>query len=709
MKKSVLSLMAALAFSSSSYAESEFDTFAVPTPSAQERANTNWLRQVNAEKTHLRNITGKGVRVGVLDTGLDMSNVTVNRELFGRIITPYDATTKKAGVTDTWITKHGTMVSNIIGAKADGIGMYGIAPEVNITPIRVFDNAGRGAESYFNNGITYATKNKIKILNASLGSTGQFGASGLAQAVKSGALVVVAAGNSAGANPLWPARYAKETWANGQVIAVGAVDSNNVIASFSNRAGDTAKYFLVAPGVNIVSSCGSASSSGYCIGSGTSYAAPIVTGAAALLQQNWPKLSAGQTADILLRTAKDLGAPGTDSIYGRGLLDIEKAYLPIGTVNTVSRAGTAVAVKTVSGTAAKPMGDAFKSVKMNMEGYDEYNRNYSYKLSAMLQSAPVTSLAELTTESSALQVAEKRLGKNTYKEASLVSNGQFSANFNAGSYSYNVGSGNMARYAFGLGASDNQVFALASDFTKNPYLGLLPNHNHAFIGQNLDNGVGLKAGLISNYDLTALTLNPVSATNMSMIEVSKKGEGYLLSASVGTLDEQTGVLGSAFSSGFNNSGSSTMNYNFSAAYSFSDRLSMAANFSQGITKAGSSSGLMALSDSVSQSWSLGLVGSEIFQKSDKFAVSLSSPLSIVKGSATLNAATGTNEAGDAIFSSESVSLAPSERELRSEVRYSHALSEDSRISYGLISRLNPNNDGSKPREDSLVLNFVKKF
>jgi subtilisin family serine protease len=86
-------------------------------------------------------------------------------------------------------------------------------------------------------------------------------------------------------------------------------------------------YYLVAPGTSIKSTY---NNGGYATMSGTSMAAPVVTGAAALLKSYWPKLTARQIGEIFLTTATDLGAKGVDVIYGRGLLNLEAALKPAG-------------------------------------------------------------------------------------------------------------------------------------------------------------------------------------------------------------------------------------------------------------------------------------------------------------------------------------------------------------------------------------------
>ena len=107
------------------------------------------------------------------------------------------------------------------------------------------------------------------------------------------------------------------------MIAVGSVDQNNNFSTFSNPAGDTDTAYLVAPGTNIVTT---ALGGGTTTVSGTSFSAPHVSGAIALILQRFPTLSSQQAVDLLLTTATDLGAAGTDTTFGRGLLNLAAAF-----------------------------------------------------------------------------------------------------------------------------------------------------------------------------------------------------------------------------------------------------------------------------------------------------------------------------------------------------------------------------------------------
>ncbi len=301
---------------------------------AEAAASSTALR-VGAPAAWARGGLGGGVVVGLLDSGVLASHA----ELAGRLLRGYDAVTGTGDTGDP--SGHGTHVAGLIAASRDGAGIAGVAPEARILPVRVF--AAEGAtDTVLSEGVRWAAA-RAGILNLSLAAVGPIAGAALRDATATGALVVVAAGNRGAAAPDWPARFARESWANGPgtrgaIVVVGAVDAADRIAPWSNRAGDTAPWFLVAPGVGVLSSHASGEGA-YARASGTSMAAPAVSGAAALLQSIWPRLTPREAASILLATARDLGAPGVDPVYGRGLLDVDAALRPVGTLTTAVAGG----------------------------------------------------------------------------------------------------------------------------------------------------------------------------------------------------------------------------------------------------------------------------------------------------------------------------------------------------------------------------------
>lgn len=222
------------------------------------------VKRVNAHKAWFFS-TGKGVNVGVVDTGIDYTHPDLS-PLYKGGYNAIDAS--KPPLDDQG---HGTHVAGIIAAVKDGKGVVGVAPEVNLYSIKVLDSNGSGKFSWIVAGIEWAVKNGIKVINMSLGSRYPSDAikAAVEAAYKAGLIIVCAAGNDGGAVN-YPAAYP-------QSIAVSASDINDKIASFSSRGSQIA---FIAPGVNIYSTY---KGGGYKTLSGTSMASPHVAGLAALV------------------------------------------------------------------------------------------------------------------------------------------------------------------------------------------------------------------------------------------------------------------------------------------------------------------------------------------------------------------------------------------------------------------------------------------
>jgi subtilisin family serine protease len=214
--------------------------------------------------------------------------------------------------------EHGTMVASLIAAPANGLGLVGIYPDA---VLRTYDAArgdGRRLDSSeIAAGILAAARAGRGVINLSVGGTTRDLAIELAvnEAVKLGSLIVAAAGNEGdeGNRLGYPATLP-------HVLTVGATDMSDGGASFSSRS---AWVDLAAPGADMP--LASALSGPYTQGSGTSFAAPLVSGAAAWLWTVRPELDASQVFEILRKSARDVDAPGRDDLTGFGILDVPAA------------------------------------------------------------------------------------------------------------------------------------------------------------------------------------------------------------------------------------------------------------------------------------------------------------------------------------------------------------------------------------------------
>jgi subtilisin family serine protease len=266
--------------------------------------------RVDAELVHPTN-KGTGVKVAILDTGIDLDHPDL--AVAGNV-TFVSGTTN--GDDDNG---HGTLVAGIIGALDNDIGVIGVAPEASLYAVKVLDQNGNGLMSIILSGIEWAVDNNMQVINMSFGSSLSWPTSvreALDNAYAAGIVIVAGAGNGGSAtgegNNVWaPARYKP-------VIAVGATDELDERYEFSST-GYTLE--LMAPGVNIYST---ARGGGYGYLTGTSASSPHVAGVAALL------IASGMTSNVDIRyrlrdSAEDLGEPGWDPQFGKGIVNAEQA------------------------------------------------------------------------------------------------------------------------------------------------------------------------------------------------------------------------------------------------------------------------------------------------------------------------------------------------------------------------------------------------
>lgn len=325
--------------------------------------------------------TGTGVKIAILDSGL----TDVKGEFTGRIDSASRDMVASRGISDQ--DGHGTSVAAVAAAARNGSDILGVAFNATVMVLRtdeVGSCTGSDGCSHFDTtlaaGVDHARVNGAKVVNLSLGGEAMNAGlrAAISRATAAGMVIVISAGNSADANPDPFAQVASTSAAAGQVIIAGGLDASNGIASFSNRAGTFAQYYLatLAVGVRTFDQNGTS-----VLGSGTSYAAPGISGAVALLAQAFPNLSGAQIVDLLLRTADDLGAAGTDAIFGRGKLNLTQAFQPQG-ATALAGSTTAVALSS-DAMLSQAMGDAAASAQAVI--LDGYNRAYRIDLASGLR------------------------------------------------------------------------------------------------------------------------------------------------------------------------------------------------------------------------------------------------------------------------------------------------------------------------------------
>jgi len=381
-----------------------------PTPTPPASFDTAEYRRSDGAAVHhavsawQAGASGAGVTIGILDTGIDSDSP----EFAGRI-SP-DSRAFAGNATIEAADDHGTAVALLAAAARDDTGIVGIAYEAELLVLRT-DEAGScgtpGDCSFSDNDIAlaidHATASGARVINISLagGPANNAVLDAARRAAAAGVIIVIAGGNDGetsdpSLDPSQPDPFARNLVdvAGGHVIIAGSVDLDGQFSSFSNRAGNYGSAFLSAAGEGLccayedgVMKVETIDGTQYVYTfNGTSFAAPQISGAVALLAQAFPNLTGAQIVQLLLDTALDAGAAGPDTVYGAGILDIAEAFAPQGMVTLAGRAA-ALPLGDDIAVASPAMGDALGLASLPVVVTDSYRRAYQVDLGHRLRGA----------------------------------------------------------------------------------------------------------------------------------------------------------------------------------------------------------------------------------------------------------------------------------------------------------------------------------
>lgn len=371
-----------------------------PTPSTNDtpeyRATVGAV-SLNALAAYDRGATGAGVAIGIIDSGVDLQS----EEFGARLSSASQSVAGNASIDDE--DGHGTAVAFAAAGRRNGAGTHGVAPDASLIVLRADrpgscatpgtdDSEGgcRFGSDAIARGVDAARVGGARVVNISLGGSEmpQPLREAIGRATAAGMVVAIAAGNDGTPNPdAFTAVANDAAVSRGLVVIAGSVGAGGEISAFSDRAGTSAPQFIAAVGERVRAP----DQDGVpLLWSGTSFAAPQVSGAVALLAQAFPNLSGGEIVDLLFRTARDAGEAGTDAIYGRGVLDLTRAFQPVGATRVAG--GGAVSL-TANATLSAPMGDA-RQVGLGAVILDGYGRAFATDLARTLRGAsPARTLA----------------------------------------------------------------------------------------------------------------------------------------------------------------------------------------------------------------------------------------------------------------------------------------------------------------------------
>jgi hypothetical protein len=397
------------------------------------------LVDIGAPQAWARGWTGKGSIIGIVDSGIDLDHSEFTGKIIDAKCFTGSCALGYETVDDITRVSHGTHVAGIAAASLDGVGTTGVAPDAKLLIAKMtIGSYGALDLKSLTNGVAWAASNGADVINVSANynvdttyknsivqvdgggvyrSTDTRGSNGMsydkdgysfllidtfASDLKAAmedteAVLVAAAGNQRLDYSTFPAHYAvlendDGTLAmEGRVIVAGSYDlRSQQIATYSNKAGTVcydydatnnkcnsdyriSDFYLMAPGSYVASTDKDGE---YRLNSGTSMAAPMISGAVAVVKQMWPHMKGENLAKLLLNTGnKDI--PNYDvNVHGQGVLDLAEATLPQGAIG-IPTTGRVEGNKTlVSSTGTTSLSGANISALSSMMVVDDYDRDF---------------------------------------------------------------------------------------------------------------------------------------------------------------------------------------------------------------------------------------------------------------------------------------------------------------------------------------------
>lgn len=677
----------------------------------------------NAVTAYQRGATGSGVTVGVIDSGIDPNS----HEFAGRIHPQSGDVAGNRGLGDD--DGHGTAVTRVLAAAKDDLDMHGIAFNATILALRA-DQPGscttpdpgenEASCSFFDSsiaaGVNRAVTAGARVINISLGGAG--GASStlrnaIANATNAGIIVVVSAGNEANdTNPAFdpnnPSPFAQALVANGNglVIIAASVDDQGVISDFSNKAGASQSVTLSALGEGLC--CEYRNDTIYRfqqngstfvnIFNGTSFSAPQIAGAAALLAQAFPNLTGANIVNLLLTSARDAGTAGTDAIYGRGILDIARAFAPAG---TTSLAGTTTQVDLGSsgGTTSGPMGDvALSNRAVDAVILDSYGRAYDVNLAhglnattprlrltpALVDQGRSVSLSAGTTEL-AFSISGDSFGGARILPLALSDGQERHARILAGRVSAAIAKD--TRFSLGIRQSAAGQVAALQGRRGGAFLTATEAHLESGFERLPGSSFALRQQL-GRFGLTgSAELGHARLYERAGTEFLRSGTNrYPYSTLALSLDRQIGpaklalgaswmredetILGARFANFIGQDGARSLFVDGNGEVQLARDWTLGASWRQGWTYANAGASLSGQSLLKSNAFSFDITRANAFAQGDRLAFRVAQPLRVTSGGLALNLPVAYDYASlTPTFGVRRFSLAPTGREVSSELAW----------------------------------------
>ena len=700
-------------------------------------------RLVKADVAYEQGARGQGVTIAVIDTGIDVDQP----EFAGRISpASTDVVAGDAATLDDTVG-HGTHVAGIAAAAADGEGTVGIAPEATILALRTDTNDTDlcDAESeicgFYDEDVAEALDIAIEqgasVVNLSLGKEvplyGPYRRT-LQRVTAADILVVAAAGNGGAASLSYPAAFAGDPAFQGLIVAVGGVNRDKTYSNIGNRPEtmQQAEYYLVAPAVNIESTF---ADGGYVQISGTSMAAPHVAGAAAALKSAFPSLRMAEVAEILLTTAEDLGAPGTDLVFGRGLVDLETALRPLGELGLPAAADVAGRRQDLASSAlstSRPFGAALGDALAlsNVMALDAYARPYGVDLRGRVNGAGAANpLEDLIGSDGARYALAPQNGTGLTLDlgskapppapgsatAALrgepINDGLRQIALRQGlgeGLSFTAGAG-IGLAGLGATAAPNGGLFLDAETLTRPFDAELGRGQGLGFAADVGAKTTLSAGFVAADGAGRLADSAGEGVAAGLAVTHAANDRLSLRAGLRWLGEEDAMLGSRGEGAFALNGGDTRAFETGLTYGFAPAWTLEAT--AGLSDGGAAGdGVVRRFDDVrTAGWSLGLTRTGVLDAADRLGVLVGQPLRAFAGTAEFDVPVGRDLEGNVLRRQGKVGLEPDGRELQLQLAYERALDDATHLGAFALYRHEPGHDADAADDLGVGVRFSRRF
>lgn len=699
---------------------------------------------------------GQGTRVAVIDSGIDFSNPEfANAESYRFANSNLTTDTRdRAG--------HGTHVAGIIAARRDGYGVHGIAYNAQPVALKVLEWDGAASTSsntgdsdiarailsaagistnvpiynYYGTRVdTLATITAAHsdVINMSLGGPGSSSQirNAMRDAAQAGTIIVSSLGNEGIVGPTGaPAVYSDQL--SGMGIAVAALnEAGSGLASFSNSCGSLVSC-ISAPGEFIQSTVPNYSNGfgdiGYAYASGTSMAAPYVSGAAALAIAAFPGVSPEDIVDRIFETATDLGASGWDSTYGYGRLNVGALMQPIGGLSVTT--GSTVSGQSVDVTRFQSVagpggsGAALAAGARTVMAVDERGFPFAYDLSdtgASGQRATQEALDDFIAFDTAghssailpdLGLAVSFVHEDqptagharSLREEDVYGTGQANVSFavapglilglsSQSGLTSDLSGTHMSLVSSGLLGSS------ATDADPVPFSGEGDAVRMAYaLTDNLwvETGVHMAEGYYGDSD-----------TNTALFGLRHRLGAFEVGARVAYVEEDGAILGTVYDGYTNSLSAETVTGGVDLAWQATNRTSFSAGYSVAQTQS-HSSGLAEFGTQISDSFSAAAQIRALFGEEDRLTLIASLPFATQSAMARMRLPVGRTQSGAVLYETQQVDISTDRRERALQAIYSVPISNGAQLDLAAYARANA--DHIRGREDAgAAIRFFKRF